>query len=167
MATTGKVRRTDYYTRGDVLRLTRLSPRQVQYWDETKMLCPRRKTKRRRYYDFANLVEFRVVESLLREGFSTQKIRQFLSTLKRMLPRRESLLAKLRILTDGKTVILQEKGAYFDMNGQGLLKLDLERLYHQVSPRFAAPARPMGTRERGATDVRRAAGKRPALKAAV
>lgn len=138
---------TDFWTRGQLLKWIRLSARQVQYWDETGLLVPRLKTKRRRLYDFANLVEFRMVEALQREGFSTQKIRRFMTTLKRMMPRDEQILSRLRIHTDGRTLIFQEKGAYFDMNGQGLLKLDVERLYRQVRP--TALSHPKGTRERG------------------
>ena len=144
-----------YFTRGQLLRHLDLSPRQIQYWDETNLLRPSLKTKRRRYYDFANLVEFRVVESLLKNGFSTQRIRKFLSTLKRMMPREENLLARLQIHTDGRTLIFREKGSYFDMNGQGLLTLDLERLYHQVRPAIDAFSSPLGTRERGGRTVRR------------
>ncbi|MBI4179650.1 MerR family transcriptional regulator [bacterium] len=151
----GKTRKTEYLTRGELLKLTNLSPRQIQYWDETGLVSPARKTKRRRYYDFANLVELRVVESLLREGFSTQKVRDFVRSLRRMLPKDRSVLSRLRIHTDGRTIILQEKGAYFEMNGQGLLKLDLQKLYHQVSLRTDASSRPMGTRERGARGVQR------------
>ncbi len=140
-------RRSDFWTRGQLLKWLRLSTRQVQYWDETGLLVPRLKTKRRRYYDFANLVEFRMVEALQKEGFSTQRIRRFMATLKRMMPREERILSRLQIHTDGRTLIFQEKGAYFDMNGQGLLKLDVQRLYHQVRP--ADLSNPSGTRERG------------------
>lgn len=155
---TGKAKRKDYFTRGDLLKLVRLSPRQIQYWDETGLIRPKRKTKRRRYYDFANLVEFRIVDALLQEKFSTQKVRRFVSTLKRMMPREENLLSRLRVHTDGDTLIFQEKGAYFDTNGQGLLKLDLERLYHQVRPASSAFPQPMGTRERGRKVLKVAAG---------
>ena len=158
---TGKTRRADYFTRGQILKLVRLSPRQIQYWDETGLLSPRCKTKRRRYYDFANVVEFGVIDALLKDGFSTQKIRKFLSELKRLMPRDEHLLARLQILTDGVTLIFREKGAYFNMNGQGLLELDVERLYRKIrpaqsasSPRATLPRR-KGTRERGTRSIQR------------
>ncbi len=150
----------DLMTRGDLLKIVRLTPRQVQYWDETGLLIPRLKTKRRRYYDFANVVEFKMVESLLREGFSTQRIRGFIAHLKRMMPKEESLLARLQIHTDGQTLIFQEKGAYFETNGQGLLRLDLEQLYHRIRPRALLSNAPMGTRERGSARVRQLRGLR-------
>jgi DNA-binding transcriptional MerR regulator len=147
MKRSDRTRDADFWTRGQIMKWVRLSTRQIQYWDETGLLIPRLKTKRRRYYDFANLVEFRMVEALRSEGFSTQKIRRFMTTLKRMMPREESLLARLQIHTDGRTLIFQEKGSYFDISGQGLLKVDLEKLYHQVRP--ADLSRSVGTRERG------------------
>src|SRR3989338_5003196 len=150
-----KAGKTEDFTRGDLLKVVRLTPRQIQYWDESNLIRPTRKTRRRRYYDFAGVVELRVVQALREEGFSTQKIRKFLVTLRRMMPRAQNLLARLRIHTDGRTLIFQEKGAFFEMNGQGLLKLDLERLYHQVRPASRAFSGPMGTRERGSQNVHR------------
>lgn len=163
-----KAKQTDYFTRGEILKTVRLTARQIQYWDESGLLRPRRKTKRRRYYDFANVVELRLIESLLREGFTVQKVRSFVSTLRKILPRDEQLLTRLRVHTDGRTLIVQEKGAYFDMNGQGLLQLDLGRLYHQVRPAISASAfsRPVGTRERGSQKDRRSVLPREVKKAA-
>ena len=157
---TNDAKRTNYFTRGEILKLVRLSPRQIQYWDESGLLRPRRKTKRRRYYDFANLVEFRLIESLMREGFSVQKIRGFVLTMRKLMPRDEQILSRLRVHTDGRTLIFREKGAFFEMNGQGLLQIDLDRLYHQVRPSTRSSqefSKPVGTREKGNMAARKSA----------
>jgi DNA-binding transcriptional MerR regulator len=76
------------FTSEKVRALTRLSPRQLQYWDEQKFLSPslrRRAGKgRRRLYDFRDLVSLRVAADLRRAGVSLQLIRSAVKHLREL-----------------------------------------------------------------------------------
>jgi len=69
-----------------VLRLTRLTRRQLQYWDEQGFLSPTLSRRlgrgRRRLYDFRDLVSLRVAGDLRSEGVSLHEIRQTVKHLR-------------------------------------------------------------------------------------
>jgi uncharacterized protein (DUF433 family) len=70
------------FTADRVLRLTGLTKRQLQYWEETGLIRPSysrpdaRGRGRPRLYDFRDLVELRTVAELRRHGISLQLVRK-------------------------------------------------------------------------------------------
>jgi uncharacterized protein (DUF433 family) len=68
------------FSRPKVIRLTGLSARQLQYWDEQRFLQPSVSSGAgrggRRLYDFRDLVSLRVAADLRRQGVSLQLIRK-------------------------------------------------------------------------------------------
>lgn len=74
------------FTSEKVRALTRLTARQLQYWDEQNFLSPslrrRRGKGRRRLYDFRDLVSLRVAADLRRQGVSLQLIRRAVQHLR-------------------------------------------------------------------------------------
>lgn len=85
--------------------------RQLSYWDKTKLVSPQIKhasgSGSRRLYSLQDVIELRIVMSLLKAGVSLQHIRESLAFIKNMaVP-----LVELIILTDGKNVYFtQEAG---------------------------------------------------------
>ena len=67
-------------TSADVARLASVSLRQLQWWDEQKVVSPRHEGHRR-IYSPAEVVEITVIAELRRKGFSLQKIRRVLRFL--------------------------------------------------------------------------------------
>jgi DNA-binding transcriptional MerR regulator len=84
------------YTSTDVARIAQVSLRQLQWWDERKVVSP-----------------ITVIAELRRKGFSLQKIRRVLRFLQREMGRRlADVLAsdsRLHLLTDGKTIFLEDQ----------------------------------------------------------
>lgn len=90
-----------------------ITPRQVQYWDETNFIKPtiRHATGHgsSRLYSFLDLVQMRVAKALLDGGVSLQKIRKSLEFLRAHAPQVKSPLAEMRFITDGDTVFVLTK----------------------------------------------------------
>src|SRR5579862_2347565 len=89
----------------DVIALTGITARQLQYWDERGVVKPEREGHRR-LYSMQNLTEIAVICELRRKGFSLQGVRKAMRFLDRELG---SGLAELvdrnseyHLLTDGK-----------------------------------------------------------------
>ena len=95
----------------DVARIAGVSLRQLQWWDEQKVVSPRHEGHRRVYAP-AEVVEISVIAELRRKGFSLQKIRRVLRFLQRDMGKRLVEVmngsGEMHLLTDGKTILLEE-----------------------------------------------------------
>jgi DNA-binding transcriptional MerR regulator len=102
------------YSSADVSRLSGVSLRQLQWWDEQKVVSPRH-DGHKRVYDMAEVVEVSVIAELRRKGFSLQKIRRVLRFLQKEMGKRlADILAPesdIHLLTDGKHIYLEEDHA--------------------------------------------------------
>ncbi|MBE0660096.1 MAG: MerR family transcriptional regulator [Bryobacteraceae bacterium] len=102
------------YSSADVARLSGVSLRQLQWWDEQKVVSPRH-DGHKRIYDMAEVVEVSVIAELRRKGFSLQKIRRVLRFLQKEMGKRlADILAPesdIHLLTDGKHIFLEEDHA--------------------------------------------------------
>jgi DNA-binding transcriptional MerR regulator len=99
------------FTSSDVSRIAGVSLRQLQWWDERKVVSPRHEGHKRVYHP-EEVVEVTVIAELRRKGFSLQKIRRVLRFLQREMGRRlaEVLSGEnaLHLVTDGKTIYLED-----------------------------------------------------------
>lgn len=95
------------YTSSEVAKIAGVSLRQLQWWDERKVVSPRHEGHKR-VYNPAEVIEITIIAELRRKGFSLQKIRRVLRFLQREMGRRlsEVLTAstELHLLTDGKAI---------------------------------------------------------------
>ncbi|HUI83078.1 MAG TPA: MerR family transcriptional regulator [Candidatus Binatia bacterium] len=98
------------FTSREVVGLTGISPRQLQWWDEQGIVAPAREGHRR-IYSPDDLAEVAVICELRRRGFSLQKIRRVLRFLQKELGRRlvETVAAasEYHLLTDGRHIYLE------------------------------------------------------------
>ncbi|MGH9633142.1 MAG: MerR family transcriptional regulator [Bryobacteraceae bacterium] len=99
------------YTSSDVSRIAQVSLRQLQWWDERKVVSPRHEGHKRVYLP-EEVVEITVIAELRRKGFSLQKIRRVLRFLQREMGRRLSDVlsgqSDLHLVTDGKSIYLED-----------------------------------------------------------
>jgi DNA-binding transcriptional MerR regulator len=98
------------FTSRDVVALTGITPRQLQWWDERRIVVPARKG-RRRLYSMEDLAEVAVICQLRRRGFSLQRVRKVMRFLQREFSKRlaetVSGASEYHLLTDGKTLYLE------------------------------------------------------------
>ena len=94
----------------DVVGLTGITPRQLQWWDEQGIVVPARKGHRR-LYSMGDLTEVAVICELLRRGFSLQRVRKVVRFLQREFGKRlaETISgsSEYHLLTDGSTLYLE------------------------------------------------------------
>jgi DNA-binding transcriptional MerR regulator len=100
------------FSSSEVSDIAGVSLRQLQWWDERKVVSPRHEGHRRVYYS-AEVVEITVIAELRRKGFSLQKIRRVLRFLQKEMGRRLAELldagSDLHLVTDGKAIYLEDR----------------------------------------------------------
>ena len=98
------------FTSRDVARLTGISARQLQWWDERGIVVPARQGHRR-IYSFEDLTEVAVICELRRKGFSLQRMRSVVRFLQRefgqRLAKTVSEGSSYHLLTDGRSLYLE------------------------------------------------------------
>ena len=98
------------FTSNDVVALTGISPRQLQWWDEQRIVVPGREGHRR-IYSMEDLTEIAVICDLRRREFPLQRVRKVVRFLQKEFGRRlaetVSGASEYHLLTDGKTIYLE------------------------------------------------------------
>jgi DNA-binding transcriptional MerR regulator len=100
------------FSSSEVSGVAGVSLRQLQWWDERKVVSPRHEGHRRIYLA-SEVVEITVIAELRRKGFSLQKIRRVLRFLQKEMGRRLAEVMQtssdLHLVTDGKSIFLEDK----------------------------------------------------------
>jgi DNA-binding transcriptional MerR regulator len=98
------------FTSREVVTLTGISPRQLQWWDERKIVVPSR-DGRRRLYSLEDLSEIAVICELRERGFSLQRVRKVVRFLQNEFNQRlaetVSGASDYHLLTDGRNLYLE------------------------------------------------------------
>src|SRR5579862_4650238 len=98
------------FTSRDVVLLTGITPRQLQWWDERRIVVPAREG-RRRLYSLEDVTEVAVICELRRRGFSLQRVRKVMRFLQREFGKRlaetVSGASTYHLLIDGKDLYLE------------------------------------------------------------
>ncbi len=102
----------EVYTSSEVARISGVSLRQLQWWDERNVVSPRQQGHRRVYLP-QEVVEVSVIAALRRKGFSLQKIRRVLRFLQKEMNKRMADAVRgesdIHLLTDGKNIYLEDQ----------------------------------------------------------
>ena len=100
----------DRFTSHEVMTLTGITPRQLQWWDERGVVRPEREGHRR-LYSMNHLTEIAVICELRRKGFSLQGVRRVMRFLDREigkgLAETVSRTSDYHLLTDGTHLYLE------------------------------------------------------------
>lgn len=98
------------FTSNQVITLTGITARQLQWWDERGLVVPSRQG-RNRVYSADDLAEIAVLSELRRKGFSLQSVRKIMRFLQKELGKRlvETVTSgsEYHLLTDGKQIYLE------------------------------------------------------------
>jgi DNA-binding transcriptional MerR regulator len=98
------------FTSNEVMALTGLSARQLQWWDERGLVVPLREGHRR-LYSLDDVAEVAVICDLRRRGFSLQRVRVVIRFLQKEFGKRlveaVSAASDYHLLTDGKRLFLE------------------------------------------------------------
>src|SRR6202047_4702773 len=101
---------TRHFTSQEVVVLTGITPRQLQWWDERGVVQPLRQGHRR-VYSVKNLTEVAVICELRRKGFSLQGVRKVMRFLDREFKKGLADIvgstSRVPLLTDGTHLYLE------------------------------------------------------------
>ncbi len=99
------------FTSQEVVALTGITPRQLQWWDERGLVRPAREGHRR-LYSFDDIAEIAVICEMRRRGFSLQRMRKVIRFVQKELGKRlvETVTggSEYHLLTDGRTIFLED-----------------------------------------------------------
>jgi tetratricopeptide (TPR) repeat protein len=123
---------TDTFTTEDVQRIVGLTPKQLDYWDRLRLVSPR-KGQGNRFYDFRDLIGLRTVKQLVERGVPANRLRRALAALREKLSEAKAPLAELRILSDGKDIVVERGEARLEpLSGQFVLNFETRELGEKV-----------------------------------
>ena len=98
------------FTSRDVVELTGITPRQLQWWDERGIVVPVREGHRR-LYSMNQLTEIALICQLRNKGFSLQGVRKVVRFLDREFGRGLAQIvegdSEIHLLTDGRDLYLE------------------------------------------------------------
>jgi tetratricopeptide (TPR) repeat protein len=122
----------DRFSPEDVQRVLGLTGKQLEYWDRLRLVSPR-KEQGNRFYDFGDLIGLRTVKKLVEEGVPANRLRRALAALRGKLAQINAPLAELRVLSDGKDIIVERGGARVEpLSGQFVLNFETRELDEKV-----------------------------------
>lgn len=100
----------DRFTSNQIIALTGVTARQLQWWDERGVVKPEH-IGHRRFYSMQNVMEMAVISELRRKGFSLQGVRKVMRFLQREFGKGlAEIVARnsdVHLLTDGTHLYLE------------------------------------------------------------
>jgi tetratricopeptide (TPR) repeat protein len=125
---------TELYSIKDVSRIFALEPSRLRYWMQTGFVGPSVRKGGRFYFTFPDLVAVKTARDLLAAGLTMQQVRRNLDSLRKALPGDANPAARLRICSDGETVVaLADDVAFEPRTGQVVMAFNLPGLAGQVA----------------------------------
>ncbi len=143
---------TDVFTAREVAKLLGLSRARLRRLEKADIVVPSAVRNGRKAYTFQDLIALRATHDLLAKRIRVRDVAQAIGALRRALPRVTRPLQELRIVSDGRRVIVQSEGTTFEaVSGQMVLDFRVEGLRNDVV-RMLRPDTP-GSRARTAYDL--------------
>ena len=119
---------TERFTRHEFLRLLDITEKQLNYWEKLRLVSPR-KSGADKFYDFRDLISLRTAKQLIEKGVSANRLRRSLVALNQQLSEIQTPLTELRILSNGRDVVVERDGARLEpLSGQFVLNFDTREL---------------------------------------
>jgi tetratricopeptide (TPR) repeat protein len=105
---------TELYSVKDVARIFAVQESRLRYWMQVGFVGPTVRKGGRFFYTFGDLVAVKAAKDLLAAGLPLQQVRKNLDSLKEALPGETNPAAKLRICSDGETIIAIDDDVVFE-----------------------------------------------------
>ncbi len=136
----------DSFTRREVRRLLRLRENRLQSWERKGLMAPLA------VYVWQDLLALRSLQALCRSRVPAKRIQQALAALRRKLAEVANPLRELRLVAEGRRVLVLVDGQRMEpVSGQLLLDFGAEQISRLLAfPECKAPPRPAAGRGREA-----------------
>jgi Flp pilus assembly protein TadD len=130
----------DQFSEQEVIRIVGVAENQLAYWQRLGLVRPRT-IGRHKIYGFGDLISLRTIKQLTEQHVPARRLRRAVEALTRQLEGIEAPLAELRILSDGRSIIVQHNGHRLEpLSRQLLLNFETRELAEKVRPLPTPPA---------------------------
>ncbi len=124
---------TDVFTQREVARLLGVSGGRLRSLDKANVVSPSGRRGRQRAYTFQDLIALRATRELLAHNVRLREVARVIGALRATLPRVTRPLHELRIVGDGRRVIVRaEDGSFEPLTGQMVLDFQVQALHEDV-----------------------------------
>jgi tetratricopeptide (TPR) repeat protein len=139
---------TDLFTGTEVVRLLGISTGRLRSLDRAGIVRPTGRRRGHRAYTFPDIIALRAARDLLAQRVRLRDVARAIDNIRQAIPKVTRPLAELRIVSDGKRVVLKSSAfSYEPISGQMLLDFDVKALRDDV----VRVLRPVVGRERART----------------
>jgi tetratricopeptide (TPR) repeat protein len=124
---------TDLFTSREVAKLLGVSPARLRSLDREKIVSPSGQRGNQRAYTFQDLIALRATRELLDHRVRLRDVARAIGALRQVLPRVTRPLQELRIVGDGRRVVVRaEEGSFEPLTGQMVLDFQVQALRDDV-----------------------------------
>ncbi|MEN9579244.1 MAG: hypothetical protein RJA70_2253, partial [Pseudomonadota bacterium] len=139
---------TDVFTQSEIARLLGTTTARLRTLDRSGIVSPSGRSRGKRAYTFADLIQLRTAQSLLDHRVRLRDVSRVMVALKKTLPKVTRPLAELRIVSDGNSIVVRTQGANFEpLTGQLVIDFEVRDLRNDV----VRVLRPAAGRDRSRT----------------
>jgi DNA-binding transcriptional MerR regulator len=124
---------TDVFTRREVAKLLGVTETRLRSLDRSRIVSPSGQRGKHRAYTFQDLIALRATRELLEHRVRLRDVARAIGALRQALPRVTRPLQELRIVGDGRRVIVRaEEGSFEPLTGQMVLDFQVQALRDDV-----------------------------------
>jgi tetratricopeptide (TPR) repeat protein len=124
---------TDVFTQREVAKLLGVSEGRLRSLDKASVVSPSGHRGRQRAYTFQDLIALRATRELLAHKVRLSEVAKVIGALRTALPRVTRPLQELRIVGDGRRVVVRaEEGSFEPLTGQMVLDFQVQTLHEDV-----------------------------------
>ena len=124
---------SDLFTGPEVVRLLGISVGKLRSLDRAHIVTPSGRRKGKRAYTFADIIALRAARDLLARKVRLRDVARAIENIRAALPKVTRPLAELRIVSDGKKVVVKSPAfVYEPLTGQMLLDFEVKTLRDDV-----------------------------------
>jgi tetratricopeptide (TPR) repeat protein len=124
---------TDLFSRREVAKLLGVSETRLRSLDRAKIVSPSGQKGKQRAYTFQDLIALRATRELLEHRVRLRDVARAIGALRQALPRVTRPLQELRIVGDGRRVLVRaEEGTFEPLTGQMVLDFQVQALRDDV-----------------------------------
>ena len=130
----------ELYSIRDVARILAVQESRLRYWMQVGFVGPTVRKGGRFYYTFCDLVSVKAGMDLLAADIPLQRARKALDSLKKALPADTNPMSKLRLCSDGTTIVaLADDIAFEPITGQVVMAFSLPTFSQHITEVLAMP----------------------------
>ena len=130
----------ELYSVRDVSRILAVQESRLRYWTQTGFVGPTVRKGGRFYYTFCDLVAVKAAKDLTEAGMPLQKVRKSVEALKKALPGDTHPASRLRVCSDGETIVaLADDVAFQPIGGQVVMAFTVPSFGEHVAEVLALP----------------------------